>query len=87
MKDLHFQIIDLILINKSILKETGTLPDINKIITWIECCEQGYLVPERKLFIQALAILENISMRINLGMEERQRIEFESPMANNNLGK
>ncbi len=85
MKFLHFQMIDLIATNKSILKETGTLVEAKKIIAWMECCEQGSIKAERKLFVEGLAMLENIKVRINLGMEERQRIENESPMNANNL--
>ena len=87
MKNLHFQMIDLIIANKSILKETGILLGIIKIIIWIQYCEQGYLLPERKLFLEALAMLENTKMRIRLGMMERQRIESESPMVTNNLSR
>jgi hypothetical protein len=63
------------------LKEIGALDDAERVINWIENCEEGSASAERKLYQEGLEVLESIRTRIHLALEEQQRMEEESPAA------
>lgn len=79
LQNLHSQLEKLLTFHKSTLQEAGVEDDAERIVSWIEHCQEGSLRAERKLYQEGVKILEDISKRLHLALEEQQRIEEESP--------
>lgn len=79
LQNLHAQVEKLVTHHQPALKEIGALTEAERIVTWIEKCEEGSATAERKLYQKGLEMLESIKTRLNLAFEEQQRMEEESP--------
>ncbi len=79
LQELHAQLEKLVTHHQAALQEVEGLKDAERIITWIERCEEGSAIAERKLYHEGLEMLEKINTSLHLAMEEQQRIEEESP--------
>ena len=63
------------------LKEEQALVDIQKLQQWIDACQEGSAIAERRLFQDGLILLESVKQKLALALQEEQRMTEESPAA------
>lgn len=67
--------------NQQVLREENLLDDIERMLIWIDDCQNGSRQAERHLFEEGATLLTNIHEKLKLALEEELRIEDESPAA------
>jgi len=63
------------------LKEENVLEPVEKLLHWVEQCQDGSRKAERKLYSEGLGLLATVGERLKLALEEELRMVDESPMA------
>lgn len=79
LKQLHAQIDKLLTHHQQVLDAEDVRSDVERILRWVERCEEGSIVAERKLYQEGISVLETVTSRLKLAHEEQLRLQDESP--------
>lgn len=63
------------------LNDENAVEQVEKLLKWVEACEQGSSSAERKLYHEGVAMLDSITQRLQLALDEELRMVDESPAA------
>ena len=78
---LYRQLEKLATIHYAALKEENVLEPVEKVLRWVEACQDGSKTAERKLYHEGMELLASVSERLKLALSEELRMMDESPTA------
>ena len=79
LDQLHVQVDRLLTQHAQALDAEYLKDDVERLLRWIERCQEGSLVAERALYQEGVKTMEKVSTRLKLAQEEQLRLEDESP--------